>query len=579
MSTTRVIALGAGIACISAATFVQGILPAVVPESRTTKVTKVVRTDLGELKWMVGDATDYTPAQAAGRKTYLAEGCWYCHSQFVRPVTGETRRWGPVAQSGEYAFDQPHMFSTRRIGPDLSRVGLKYSDGWHLAHFWNPRSVVADSIMPRFTQFFDGPHGPVKIVDDADGNRTLEKTPETEALFDFGSKDKILLTPNPEGLTFVQQTGKYPVIHTPNEEYTGDTVELVASTERLDNLIAYLQKLGTNRGKWRELFFPQRLEVNDMTIPTSQELIDYGKEVYDRRCVGCHGEGGNGNGPSATFLKVRPRNFTYGVFKFRVTPSGSLPTDGDLMRTLTRGVRGTAMPTFHNLPNKDLLAVIQYIKNVLAVDRSDKDNPYPHFVNEQPERPYYLGQPPESSAELVAQGKEAWQVGKCWECHGDTGQGNGEKADELEDDFGYPIPPADLTAGLFKSGADVKDIYRTMTSGLDGTPMPSYADSLPDEDRWALAYYVLTLSSFRDPLTRQPLQISKVDREALNNPALSASETQFAYQTKVRYEGGEAIAGGFNEHARFAGEAWASKKGFDLAETVSSTAGAGVNSK
>src|SRR3546814_8389523 len=77
---------------------------------------------------------------------YTREGCWYCHSQFVRPVTGETRRWGPVAQSGEYAFDTPHLFSTRRIGPDLSRVGLKYSDEWHLAHFWDPRIVVPDSI-------------------------------------------------------------------------------------------------------------------------------------------------------------------------------------------------------------------------------------------------------------------------------------------------------------------------------------------------------------------------------------------------------------------------------------------------
>ena len=248
MSTTRIIALGAGVACISAATLVQGILPAVVPQSWDTKVTRVVRTDFGELKWMVSDATDYTPAQAAGRKAYIAEGCWYCHSQFVRPVTGESRRWGPVAQAGEYAFDQPHMFSTRRIGPDLSRVGLKYGDDWHIAHFWNPRAMVKDSIMPRFTQFFDGPYGPVSIIDDEDGNRTLEKTPDTEKLFDFSAEEKILLTPNPEGLTFVRETGKYPVIHTPNEEYTGETVELVAGTERLDNVIAYLQKLGTAYG-------------------------------------------------------------------------------------------------------------------------------------------------------------------------------------------------------------------------------------------------------------------------------------------------------------------------------------------
>ncbi len=79
-------------------------------------------------------------------------------------MTGETRRWGPVTQAGEYAFDLPHLFSTRRIGPDLSRVGLKYSDAWHLAHFWDPRMLTPDSIMPRFSALFDGPYR-AKIVD------------------------------------------------------------------------------------------------------------------------------------------------------------------------------------------------------------------------------------------------------------------------------------------------------------------------------------------------------------------------------------------------------------------------------
>ena len=87
------------------------------PESRTDKVTKVVRTDLGELKWVQHQASDYTALEQRGRDVYTREGCWYCHSQYVRPVAGETRRWGPVAQAGEYAFDRPHLFSTRRIGP------------------------------------------------------------------------------------------------------------------------------------------------------------------------------------------------------------------------------------------------------------------------------------------------------------------------------------------------------------------------------------------------------------------------------------------------------------------------------
>ena len=579
MSSTRIIALGAGVACIALATLVQGILPAMVPQSWDSKVTRVVRNDIGELKWMISDASDYTPAQAAGRKTYIAEGCFYCHSQFVRPIAGESRRWGPVAQAGEYAFDLPHLFSTRRIGPDLSRVGLKYGDDWHVAHFWNPRMVVADSIMPRFAQFFNGPYGSVSIVDDDNGNRTLEKTPETEKLFDFSSDEKILLTPNIKGLTFVRETGKYPVIHTPNEEYTGETVELVARTERLDNLIAYLQKLGTNRGKWRELFFPQRLEINAMNIPHAQELLEYGKNVYQRRCIGCHGIDGDGNGTAATFLGVRPRNFQYGLFKFRITPSGSLPTDGDLMRTLNRGVRGTAMPSFHTLQNKDRLAVVHYIKNELAVDRSDPESPYLYFTEEELEQPIYLGYPPEPSADIVAEGQAIWQDAKCWECHGNEGKGDGDKAAELEDDFGFPIPPANLTTGLFKSGGHVKDIYRSISTGINGTPMPSYADSLPEEQRWALAYYVLTLSAFKDPLTGEPLQISENDRSALNDPELQASESSLAYQTKVRFIDGEAIGtAGFDQRgdARYGGEAWASKKGFELLKPANSALSSSV---
>lgn len=82
---------------------------------------------------------DYTPQELKGRHVYIREGCWYCHSQYVRPVTGESFRWGPVSQAGEYAHDRPHLFSTRRIGPDLTRVGRKYGDDWHAAHYWNPR--------------------------------------------------------------------------------------------------------------------------------------------------------------------------------------------------------------------------------------------------------------------------------------------------------------------------------------------------------------------------------------------------------------------------------------------------------
>ena len=554
----RFVTLVAGVGFFFLAVVTQGILPLVEPQSRTTKVTQVVRTDLGELKWMVSEATDYNEQQQLGRGVYIREGCWYCHSQFVRPVTGETRRWGPVSQAGEYAYDLPHLFSTRRIGPDLTRVGLKYSDEWHLAHFWDPRMLVPDSIMPRFAGLFDAPDTPVKIVDDGSGNRTLEKTPHTERLFDFASQEKITLTPNAEGLLFVppRAKGKYPVILTPNDEYTGEAVRLAATTAELDGLIAYLQKLGINRGKWRDVFEPQRLEASLVSVPRSDEWIAYGKEVYDRRCVGCHGEKGDGNGPAATFMyNHRPRNFTLGVFKFRLT-KGPIPTDGDLLRTITRGVRGTAMPSWHELPDKDRLAVIQYIKYELAVDRSDAAEPYAYFVEEPPSAPLYIDRPPEPTTALLARGAEVWRQAKCWECHGDTGKGDGQKAAGLKDDFGSPILPADLTTGQFKSGSVAQDIFRTMTTGLTGTPMPSYQQSLPEEDRWALSYYVLALSAFKDPLTGEPLNITPEARQALNDTGLDASSSERAY---AHAAAGEDAA----ERANFGGDAGAERNGME----------------
>ncbi len=549
----RYYALIGGFGCLSLAAFVQGVLPMVEPQSRTDKVTAVVRTELGELKWVEYRASAYTPLEQRGRQVYTREGCWYCHSQYVRPVAGETRRWGPITQAGEYAHDLPHLFSTRRIGPDLSRVGLKYSDAWHIAHFWNPRMLSPDSIMPRFTALFDGPHR-AKIVTDADGERSLERTPVTERLFDFDSDERIVLTPNAEGLLYVPALGKYPVIFTPNDEYTGEEVQLLAASADLQGLVAYLQKLGIHRGKWRDRFEPQRMDASQVIVPRSEEWIAHGKAVYARRCLGCHGEQGDGNGPAAAFMQTdRPRDFTLGVFKFRLTPSGSMPDDGDLLRTITRGVRGTAMPSWHELPLKDRLAVIQYIKYVLAADRSDAASPYFYFVEEPAKAPLFVGEPPAPSAALVERGRSAWQAAKCWECHGDGGKGDGEKAEGLEDDFGFPIPPANLTTGQFKSGADVKDIFRTISTGLSGTPMPSFADTVAEDERWALAYYVLSLSAFKDPLTGEPLRIDASDRAALNDPGLRADESRHAY----RLQADEAPT-------RYAGAAWAAKHGFEL---------------
>ena len=382
----------------------------------------------------------------------------------------------------------------------------------------------------------------------------------TEAIFDFAAQGDpaahLLLTPSKDGTLFVRHKGRYPIIWTPGDEFEGESVRLVVMTEDLETLIAYLQKLGMNRGKWRDRFEPQNVDYTQASLDKSPEWIAFGREIYDRRCAGCHGVEGDGNGPAATFMyKDRPRDFRKAVFKFRSTPSSSLPTDADLLRTLTRGVRGTSMPSWHMLSEKERLAVIQYIKYVLAVDRSDPEDPYVVFEEEEPEPPLHIGRPPEPDEDMLAAGKEIWQAAKCWECHGETGLGDGGKAAGLRDDNKFQIVPADLTSGQFKSGSSVKDIFRTISTGLSGTPMPSYSESFDEDERWAMAYYVMSLSAFTDPLSRKPLEISEAVRDLLNDPAIEAatSEDAFSEERETAETG-----------ATFGGNAWATRRGMEL---------------
>ena len=219
------------------------------------------------------------------------------------------------------------------------------------------------------------------------------------------------------------------------------------------------------------------------------ELLKEGKRVYEKYCVGCHGEKGDGKGPAARFLDPKPRDFTLGVFKFRSTPSGSLPTDQDLHRTLMRGVLRTSMPAWVLVPEQEKIAVMEYIKTFAKDVWAESEPPRPLFI---PEPPEYVGTP-----ESTQRGKVVYEEMKCWECHGKEGKGDGPKAAELKDDWGNPIKPFDFTSGALKGGAGVKDIYRTFTTGLDGTPMPSFADSLSEEDRWHLVSYILSLRQGR----------------------------------------------------------------------------------
>lgn len=226
----------------------------------------------------------------------------------------------------------------------------------------------------------------------------------------------------------------------------------------------------------------------DVRAARAETNIKLGERIYLENCVACHGEKGDGKGLEANRLMTKPRDFTTGSYKFRSTPSGSLPLDEDIFRTVTRGVRTTSMLAQLHLSDKERWAVTEYLKTLSK-----------RFKTEKPLDPISIRAQPSSSRDLVTLGKRIYTDAGCNECHGSEGKGDGASAKELNDDWGDPISPTDLTLKPFKSGSTPEDLYRTISTGLNGTPMPSYADALTVKERWTLVSYILSIATRERP--------------------------------------------------------------------------------
>jgi mono/diheme cytochrome c family protein len=208
-----------------------------------------------------------------------------------------------------------------------------------------------------------------------------------------------------------------------------------------------------------------------------------GHRAFDRYCISCHGTAGDGRGPSADWIDPRPRVLTSGVFKFRSTPSGELPTDEDLLRTITNGLHHTNMPRWAALSARERADLVQYVKSLS-----------PRFTAEPQGKPIAVPPRPEFTPALVGKGQAVWAKMQCATCHGELGKGDGPSASTLRDDWGFAVTPRDFTSGPLKVGDQPEDLYRTFLSGLNGSPMPSFAEAgMTPDDAWALVAYVRSL--------------------------------------------------------------------------------------
>lgn len=255
-----------------------------------------------------------TASETRGRGIYAREGCAYCHTQQIRYVPADVARFGRATLAWETIFDYPHLWGTRRIGPDLAREASVRSADWQLAHLYAPRSLVPDSVMPAFAWLFDG----------------APDRPKQEAL---------------DLLNYLETLGRDRALAGPEGE-----AHALAACDCSDDekRFAFMPAaLNANASRPRRTGNSPRLTASNDTA--------LGQQVYARYCASCHGPNGAGDGPGAAGLRPRPVNLTEHEY-----------TLDRLAFSLWNGVAGTAMPAWRDLRVEELSAVAQVVRGFHA---------------------------------------------------------------------------------------------------------------------------------------------------------------------------------------------------------------------
>ena len=220
------------------------------------------------------------------------------------------------------------------------------------------------------------------------------------------------------------------------------------------------------------------------------QLLTLGKRTYEKQCVACHGVDGRGEGEAAYLLYPKPRDFSAGKFEM-VSTWERVPTDEDLFTTISRGMPGSAMPSWGHLSEEERWGLVHYVKSFVKTPRTIPPQEDPPAQGGSGKGVIRVPPQPPFTPQDRARALERYQDA-CASCHGKTGKGDG--TEEQKDDRGYPIRPRDFTVGVFKGNHDPASVYRRIVAGMPGSPMPM-SDWAYGEDAWHLTHLIRSWSS------------------------------------------------------------------------------------
>ncbi len=245
----------------------------------------------------------YTALQLAGKDIYQREGCNNCHTQTVRPLKTEVMRYGDYSKAGEFAYDRPFLWGSKRTGPDLARIGGKYNDAWHYSHFENPQGLFKQSNMPKYGWLKDG-----KL--------------------------------DPSDMEAHMKANGFP--------FTKEEIAALSSKTELDALVAYIQVIGTAVAKKSSISPAAAEEKNPLT--GDAKAYELGEHIYKENCEACHGDDGKGGiGPSLRDNKWLGKD-------------GDI-SDGRIFVIISEGTQGGMPPYGSQLDKNKIWSLVSYIRH------------------------------------------------------------------------------------------------------------------------------------------------------------------------------------------------------------------------